>query len=308
MLKFRSNGKFLLSGEYLVLKGALALAMPLKFGQTLEIESFENKRPLLFWKTYTLDKPWFKVVFELPNLNIIETNDPNKAQRLRLILAVLQTMNPDLFFKNTEYQVNTNLEFDTEWGLGSSSTLVSNLATWAQVDAFELLRNTFGGSGYDVACAIINTPILYQLIDNQPDINNVSFNPVFSNKLYFVYTGHKKDSSSGVKNFNQLAKNQSFEKEIAQISDISKQLVTTSNFDEFCRLMRCHEQITSDCIQKNPVKSQFADFEGDLKSLGAWEGDFILAMSELPEQEVKTYFNQKGLKIIFKFDELKYPL
>ena len=39
---FYSNGKLLLTGEYLVLNGAVALAIPTKFGQTLTIPASEK--------------------------------------------------------------------------------------------------------------------------------------------------------------------------------------------------------------------------------------------------------------------------
>ncbi len=36
-MKFHSNGKLLITGEYAVLDGALALAVPTQFGQSLEV-------------------------------------------------------------------------------------------------------------------------------------------------------------------------------------------------------------------------------------------------------------------------------
>ena len=35
----------------------------------------------------------------------------------------------------------------------TSSTLIANLAKWSNVDPYILLSETFGGSGYDIACA-----------------------------------------------------------------------------------------------------------------------------------------------------------
>lgn len=45
MNRFYSHGKFLLTGEYLVLEGALALALPLKLGQTMTVETFPETSP-----------------------------------------------------------------------------------------------------------------------------------------------------------------------------------------------------------------------------------------------------------------------
>ena len=58
MESFYSRGKLLLSGEYLVLKGARALALPTKLGQTLSFEKKQSSQ--LIWKS--LDKnglSWF---------------------------------------------------------------------------------------------------------------------------------------------------------------------------------------------------------------------------------------------------------
>ena len=47
------------------------------------------------------------------------------------------------------------------------------------------------------------------------------------------------------------------------------------------------------------------DFDGAVKSLGAWGGDFFLAASEMPFERVSKYFQTKGLKTVFKFNDLK---
>ena len=49
---FKSNGKFLLTGEYLVLKGATALALPLKKGQSLEAEVLDSNDNLIYWDAF----------------------------------------------------------------------------------------------------------------------------------------------------------------------------------------------------------------------------------------------------------------
>ena len=49
---FKSNGKFLLTGEYLVLKGAVALALPLKLGQSMNVETLDSDEGLIYWNAY----------------------------------------------------------------------------------------------------------------------------------------------------------------------------------------------------------------------------------------------------------------
>ena len=59
MEKHYSNGKLLLTGEYLVLDGAKSLAIPTKFGQDLVISKI--KEPQLIWGSFTnTGECWFE--------------------------------------------------------------------------------------------------------------------------------------------------------------------------------------------------------------------------------------------------------
>ena len=60
--KFYSNGKLLITGEYVVLDGALALALPTKFGQNLTVEPIPSKQ--ILWKSFDQDgSVWFEDAF-----------------------------------------------------------------------------------------------------------------------------------------------------------------------------------------------------------------------------------------------------
>jgi hypothetical protein len=80
----------------------------------------------------------------------------------------------------------TTLNFPKKWGLGTSSTLINNIAQWLQIDAFTLL-NSFGGSGYDIACA--QYLILYHL-KGKPIVDKVSIQ--VQENIYFVYLNKNK--------------------------------------------------------------------------------------------------------------------
>mgnify|MGYP005690369501 FL=1 len=70
--KTSSNGKILLTSEYAVLKGALALAIPTKFKQSLIFE--QNDSSSLIWKSYnSKNKIWFQCEMLLPNLELIKS-------------------------------------------------------------------------------------------------------------------------------------------------------------------------------------------------------------------------------------------
>ena len=65
-----------------------------------------------------------------------------------------------------------------------------------------------------------------------------------------------------------------------------------------------HEELTARIIGQTPIKQLlFSDFNGSIKSLGAWGGDFILAASGASEKYVQEYFNRKNLFTIFNYSE-----
>ena len=325
MSPFQAHGKFLLTGEYLVLKGALALALPLKLGQSLQVSLADTDTHRLHWIAQQPDKPWFSVLFDTDTLEPISTDDPAKAEKLSSILKAVRQLKPTAFFGG-DMRFRTHLDFNPEWGLGSSSTLIANLARWANVNPYELLKLTFGGSGYDIACATAEGPIYYQLSMSDPALRQaqgpqeakvvepvetptpkvkpIDYNPPFAEHLFFIYQGQKQSSSKEIKAFLEKANPIDLQKDIKAVSEISRAVPKCQNLDEFGMLMQCHERIVARCIGQEPVQKRFPDFEGVLKSLGAWGGDFILATTEWAENQVKAYFKEKGLDVVFGYKEL----
>ncbi len=316
--QYHSHGKFLLTGEYLVLKGALALALPLKLGQSLELEQLETNNEQIQWKAWRPEGRWFSVTLNRENLVNFSTDDPDKAMRLCQILQAVKQLNPKAFEGN-DLKFTTRLDFDPNWGLGSSSTLIANLARWANVNPYELLKLTFGGSGYDIACATAEQPIYYQLADLDcfvprndakrqyeptPMVEIVDFNPPFAEHLFFIYQGQKQSSSKEIKAFLEKANPTDLQKDIEAVSEISRAVTKCESLDEFAMLMQCHERIIARCIGQEPVQKRFPDFEGVLKSLGAWGGDFILAATGWDENQVREYFKGKGLEVVFGYKEI----
>ena len=311
MSPYQAHGKFLLTGEYLVLKGALALALPLKLGQSLDVSLADTDTHRLHWIAQQPDKPWFSVIFDTNTLEPISTDDPAKAEKLASILKAVRQLKPTAFYGG-DIRFRTHLDFNPEWGLGSSSTLIANLARWANVNPYELLKLTFGGSGYDIACATAEQPNYYQIKTEAPEpvegpsplVETIDFNPRFSNHLFFIYQGQKQSSSKEIKAFMEKANPLDLQNDIEAISEISRAVPKCENLDEFGMLMQCHERIIARCIGQEPVQKRFPDFEGVLKSLGAWGGDFILAATNWDKNQVKAYFKGKGLEVVFGYNEL----
>ena len=209
-------------------------------------------------------------------------------------------MNPEFLKSEHGFQVKTNLTFPRDWGLGTSSTLINNIAKWAKVDAFQLLWNSFSGSGYDIANAQYNSPILYEVKNQKPVIQKVDFIPSFSDQLFFVHLNKKQDSKDGIARFKE--KREKTNNEIQLVSEISRQLIKQQKLSEFEKLIHEHEKIISSIIELPTVKeSIFPDYFGTLKSLGAWGGDFILATGN---KDTPQYFKTKGYTTILRYSDM----
>ena len=299
---YSANGKVLLSGEYLVMNGALALGLPTSLGQKMTIK--ESSGSDIVWESFLPDGSlWFSGKFDLFGFESIKTSDEGMAETLSKIFESSVRLNSDFLSKWKKYRVQTHLDFDPGWGLGSSSTLISCISEWADVDPYDLLATTFGGSGYDIACAKSEAPIFYQLNGEQgAHIEEASFNPGFSDQLYFVYLGQKQSTREALDDYSKLKPSSSH---IDEISSISKSLCEVNKINDFSRLLNTHESLVSSILKKPRVQEErFSDYWGTVKSLGAWGGDFVMATSDRPGTETKDYFTEKGCSEIFAFSDL----
>jgi mevalonate kinase len=301
-LDLYAHGKLLISGEYLVLRGAKALSLPLKYGQSLQI-SAEKGQPSLFWKALLPDTVWFTAAYDLPYLEVKKTDNQDLAERLKSILLEAKKMNPAFLSALQNVTATSQLNFPPEWGIGSSSSLLANIGRWAGADPFELNRRIFGGSGYDIAAAMTDMPIIYQLIDGKPVYETTDFNPSFQDQLWFVYLNRKQSSKPAVQKFSETIVSQVI---IDSITEITLQMSATISLDEFMTLMRQHEKITGEVLRQIPVQERlFPDFKGAVKSMGAWGGDFLLAASEHDQAYIRSYFAGKGFETVLRFKDMK---
>jgi mevalonate kinase len=275
--------------------------LPTKFGQNLIVENGSNQE--IQWKSYNVDKKiWFE---DTISFHEIINNEKAEIETVKTtlinILHEAYLLNP-VFIDNTEgYIVSTELTFPKNWGLGTSSTLLNNIAQWTKIDAFTLLKNSFGGSGYDIACAQNDTPIIYRLENNLPVVEQISFNPDFTNNIYFVYLNKKQNSKRAINSYynnknNHLAKN------INDNNKITDAVVNAKTLNEFARTLENHEIHLSDILEQQTIKEMiFPDFNGVIKSLGAWGGDFVMVVSQ---ENPKAYFNSRGYHTIISYDEM----
>ncbi|MFP2997430.1 GYDIA family GHMP kinase [Spongiivirga sp. MCCC 1A20706] len=296
MQRFRSHGKLLLTAEYLVLDGAKALAIPTSYGQELTV--FESDIDGFKWESLDLyDTCWFHCTFDR-ELQIRTTNDQEIAKRLQQIFLSIKTLAYDAFKKNGLHFIS-KLDFKRNWGLGSSSTLLNNLAQWAKVNPYTLLNKTFTGSGYDIACAQAEGPVFYQIQNGTPTIEKAAFNPLFKDDLYFVHLNKKQDSREGIKRYRASQKT---DLPLKKINAIGMQFCEANTLNSFQHLLEEHEQLISSIISLPPVKTQlFPDYKGAIKSLGAWGGDFILVAGD---SDTMQYFEQKGYDTVVQYKDM----
>ncbi|MBO6605836.1 GYDIA family GHMP kinase [Psychroserpens sp.] len=301
MDRFYSHGKLMLTGEYVVLDGAKALALPTSFGQHMTVRKTSEDTINWVSKDHS-SHTWFHGTFEFRDHSFSCSSSTNTdiSDRLISILNKAYTLNTKMLDLVVGTEVTTLLEFPQDWGLGSSSTLINNIATWLNINPYELLELTFGGSGYDIACASASEGITFQLIGRKPKVSQIEFDPIFKSDLYFVHLNEKQDSREGILHYRNTKSN--LKTVIAEIDTITDAMIKSSDLKRFQDLIDSHEMLISRCIQLNTVKARlFPDFEGSIKSLGAWGGDFILVASA---SNPKSYFESKGFPTILNYDEM----
>ena len=296
---FYSNGKLLLAGEYAVLDGAHAWAIPTKFGQSLQVS--ENNSSLLSWKSYDeKGSIWFEGLYKIEPLSEVSNSDAEMASTLLNILLEAQKLNPTFLVESNGYEVETKLDFPKNWGLGTSSTLINNVANWANINPYTLLKATFDGSGYDIACAQHDLPISFHINEGAPVVVEVKKEIPFADALYFIHLNQKKNSREAISDYGNL--NIDRDAFVSKISAISKRMIGSQTLQDFEWLISSHENEISETLGLKIVKSSlFSDYWGAIKSLGAWGGDFILATGN---EETPDYFQKKGYPTVIPFNDM----
>ncbi len=301
-MKYYSHGKILFSAEYLVLYGATALAMPVRYGQSLVVLPLPSGEGL-HWESTATGDFWFQARFEPGSLDIRYSNDEAVAGRLREILLAARSLNPAFLSGRLGQMVKADINFNRFWGLGTSSSLLSNIAWWAAVDPYDLHRKVSRGSGFDIACARSSSPLLFTLRQGKPLVEPVPFRPPFCKQMYFAYLGKKQDSENSVIHF--LRKHPPQEQVLEEVSGLTREMLASVSLAAFNELLDRHEKILAGVIGEKPVRQNlFRDFPGGVKSLGAWGGDFVLLTWEGEYRELEKYLRKKDLYTVFGFDEL----
>lgn len=236
---FFSHGKLLLTSEYVVLDGAKALAIPTKPGQDLSAEKIDDHRSLIHWETYREGKLWLKTCIDYKNLFVTETNIANASAFILKIFSTLKDMGSESLEADYSYILISNVQFPENFGLGSSSTLMNNIANWGNVDAFALNDIALGGSGYDIAVAKAGAPIIYTRNGGNKTVETVNYSPGFKDQLLFVHLNKKQDSREGITMYKQMEKSQDL---IHYFSELTDEILISENLENFSLIMEDHEK------------------------------------------------------------------
>ncbi|HKK77697.1 MAG TPA: GYDIA family GHMP kinase [Saprospiraceae bacterium] len=300
---YYAHGKLLLSAEYFILNGATGLAVPSAYGQHLRVQPSPDCRHI-HWQSYDhREQCWFEGQFSTTDFGIVEATDEATAERLVQIFRALVHLSKNKAFISRPRLFQTQLEFPRDWGLGSSSTLLAALADWAEVDPYALLDQTFGGSGYDLACAGSERALLYQRRAGRGHAIHVPFAPPFREKLHFVHLNRKQNSREGIRRFREKVELDTADNDY--LSRLSFQLLSAGELVTFQRLIDQHEAFIAEKLGLAKVKERyFADFPGSIKSLGAWGGDFVLVASGEPSARVRAYFGECGMETVLSYEEM----
>lgn len=299
MGKIFSPGKLLLTSEYTVLDGALALAVPTQLGQELFFEEQSDGNSQIVWEAYHENQLWLKAIIDYKHWRILETNLPDAAEFVVKVLKNVQQLSSSKLQSADSYFFKTNLQFPANYGLGSSSTLMNNLAEWSEVDAFQLNKMSLGGSGYDIAVAKSKCAVLYQLNKCLRNVEKIQFSPEFKEDIIFIHLNQKQDSREGIKMYRTKEKSPAL---IDEFSSITNEVLTCKTLEDFSKLMVLHEQKLSQFLEIPTVKEQlFPDCPSFVKSLGAWGGDFVMSSTF---ENYKNYFLQRGFATILKWNEM----
>ena len=287
------HGKLLITAEYAVLDGALSLALPTKLGQRFEFSP--NAKPEINWQSVDhKGQVWFEDRFNLKGFSSTHTDET--AQRLSQLFTTINHLNPKAFTHG--WTIKATLEFDRNWGLGSSSTLISALADFFAIDPYALLAQSFGGSGYDIACGDAEGPILYRNDSTGPNVKTVHFSPSFSDELHLVYLNQKMNSREAIKHYNAQPKTPEL---IAQVSTLTQELVTADSLEAFEAVVDTHERLIGQQLGMQPIgQTLFEGLPGVFSSLGAWGGDFALFSRKKNIPSLK----EKGYSTILSLAEL----
>ncbi|MCO6459971.1 MAG: hypothetical protein J5I59_01090 [Saprospiraceae bacterium] len=297
---YSARGKLMITGEYLALKGSRCLAWPTISTHSLLLTPVSGPADNLIWNAADFDnQPWFDALFDTRNnIEIISASDMEVANKLASILNAAIVLCGKNILKSGSFQVETRIGWPMNWGMGSSSSLLVNIASWFQIDPFRLQQETIGGSGYDIACALSDQPIIFQR-GKKLLASRVHRPAILSEHGGLAYLGQKADTASSIVSFEEKIQGKDLSTRIDLINRLTYHILDAPTISHLNKAIAIHEETIGFLLGVDPIKNRlFPTFDGMVKSLGAWGGDFILFSGNKKLNEYKKETEEQyGLKI-----------
>lgn len=289
MKSYFSHGKIMLCGEYAVTIGVEALAVPVSVGQWMHVWEFDSPggEHRILWEAKDREgASWLNESFALPLGDVgLEERDERKIIHQLLAMAPENTWKP-----GKSYRIETQLEFDRSSGLGSSSTMVSNFARFANLDAQAIQQQLFGGSGYDVAVAEVGKGLVFWKDGENNHWGPWTISPSLTQDWKVVFLGEKQNSRnslSDVKARLQEIQNDEFMlHQLQQVAGAVKMAQQVSMVEAGLEMWQALLSMGLG-IQTPYQHFGFQPVKGGLcKWLGAWGGDMLLVNDTFAASQV----------------------
>ena len=298
MRSYFATGKVMLTGEYLVMNGFDCIALPTKLGQWMHVWDFDtpdDSSDFILYQAKDLHgNVWFETKILLPNFELVDPAQIENIQADRLV-GILKLADSDFWETGKSWRIETQLEFERVWGLGSSSTLVKLFADFLHLDPMNIQFEIFGGSGYDVAIAQLQKPMVYCLTADDSNWKYWRLEEYFTKDWYLVFYGQKIDSRNSLSSvqdeLNDIAEDEFY---TAQFDKIISQTRIASNIMELESSLEMYQMLLSkalmlpttyDILGIKPVN------KGLCKWLGAWGGDMILINKTILDAYPRAFEN-----------------
>lgn len=302
----------MLCGEYAVIIGVEALALPVSLGQWMYVWEFDSPGggDRLIWEAKEKDgSTWLNESFALPlEAMEAEAEKSSERDRSREVLHSMLSMVAEGFWKTGKsYRIETQLEFDRSSGLGSSSTMVANFARFAGLDAQKVQQKVLGGSGYDVAVAELGKGLVFWKNAEVANWDAWKLSADLTSKWKIVFLGKKQNSRNALADVK------------GKLMEIEKDDFLMHQLQQVCAAVKMAKQVPmleaglemwqailamSLGLETPYQHFKFQPSKGGLcKWLGAWGGDMLLINDVFEESEreaLKKYkivdWNQLVLK------------
>jgi mevalonate kinase len=289
-----SRGKLILMGEYAVMDGATALCIPLQTGQQLLYDETGDK--MIHWSWTYNEKLIARFSLDALSLRSTGYEDKGDAGWATRLIQQIRIQNRNFLSGGAILEFKNH--FPVEWGLGSSSATISSLCRLAEADPYRVNQRLTGGSGADIAAAVADKWFFYQRFP-EPRTDEIETDFQHKEHVFFIYSGKKQATARHIASISRKLPDEILEK-----AEEYARIFASGTLEEVMLAVQEHEKMLADQLGLPSRAGSFKDFDGKIKSLGAWGGDFFMAITPHDPDYVREYFKKRGFEIVLQWEEM----